>query len=192
MALADGLLHEIGYEEFVTNRKGLIIAGGGGGGAYHDFKSPATTGGSGGGLVGGNGTRSGDDRNYAIGQGGTQTSGYAFGAGENGVWWNDGGQSTGGAGAGGGLYGGTKGNTGSGWWVITSAGGGSSFIDNLEPYDIYFPSTTAGQNGGNGKAKITFLAKGFPEIKIGDITIDGINIGDIEIEGIAVGNAILE
>lgn len=133
MATVTGLLSAIGYTNFVTNKKGLIVAGGGGG------NISAATGGAGGGTTGGgNG-------------GGTQTSGYAFGRGEDATATGSYSEIGGG---GGGLYGGQKNGP---------AGGGSGYIGGVPAVTYkgvtYSPSTTAGQwDGGNGKAKITRIA----------------------------------
>ena len=102
----------------------LIVSGGGGGSTAHVAGGGFCLGGSGGGIVGNNGVR-GDNINFGKpGLGGTQTNGYEFGQGENGVSGSD----TGKSGGGGGYYGGTIG-TGSTSWT-ECAGGGSGYIGN--------------------------------------------------------------
>lgn len=130
IALVTGLLKDIGYSEFVTNKKGLIVAGGGGSGSM--YGSGSGEGGSGGGLSGGNANH------YGSYDGGTQSSGYAFGQG--------------GPGGGGGLFGGNGGTVGAGGSGYI---GGVPEIT----YDgvTYSPQSTAGVNSGPGKAKITLV-----------------------------------
>lgn len=131
IALVNGTLASIGYDNFVTNKKGLIVAGGGGSGTM--YGSWSFEGGSGGGLNGESISWYGDHA------GGTQTSGYAFGQG--------------GPGAGGGLFGGHGGTScagGSGYIggvpAITYKG------------TSYSPQTTNGVNSGDGRATITLVA----------------------------------
>lgn len=145
IATVSGTLANIGYDEFVTNGKGLIVAGGGGG-AFLDAGTPVNysyRGGSGGGLTGGTIMRG--DGAASGGSAGTQTTGYSFGKGQS---YNSGTGSSGGGG--GGLYGGSGG------------GGGSGYIARIPEivYDgVVYPSTTlSGVNKGNGKAKITLIA----------------------------------
>ena len=162
IALVDGTLESIGYTSFVTNKKGLIVAGGGSGFAGSDG-TYAYAAGKGGGL---NGT--GNE-----GTGATQTSGYAFGRGQDSNLNYESG------GGGGGLYGGKAG---------LYSGGGSGYIDGVPTFKTYAPMTETGINSGNGYAIITFVASAFPEIKLGDITIEGMALGDLEIEGLAIGD----
>ena len=126
----------------------VIVAGGGAGSIWQS----TTGGGVGGGLNGGLGTGS------AGVSAATQTSGYAFGQGEDGYWdssWGANQAADGMSGGGGGWYGGrssrqhdnfasTSGDTG-------CAGGGSSYIGG-----VVNGSTTSGVNLGNGMAKITY------------------------------------
>lgn len=156
IALSDGTLKEIGYDEFVTNAKGLIVAGGGGGshteyqhwddGGEYKSKENGTAGGGANGI---------DLRN--VYKGGSQTS-----AGKNGGFGYGGGYDTGGykswgaAGGGGGFYGGA-GNIGQ--WC--AAAGGSGWIDGVQTVLYknveYMPSMETGVNEGNGKATITYI-----------------------------------
>nr|MBP3259090.1 prepilin-type N-terminal cleavage/methylation domain-containing protein [Bacilli bacterium] len=113
----------------------LIVAGGGGGvGFWTDYGLQFLAGGAGGGTTGGNSTRGA--------QGGTQSSGYAFGQGGNGTCYG------GGAGGGGGWYGGYGINCNDG-----GGGGGSGYIGGVTD-----GTTTAGQRAGHGGAKITFIS----------------------------------
>ncbi len=144
MALVSGELADIGYTEFVDNNKGLIVAGGGGGSGgqvgWEDDGSSAQNirpGGYGGGLNGG--SSSGGSCN---GVGGTQ-SGSSTAWCHGGAGFGVGG--TQGSGGGGGFYGGGGGYFGAG-------GGGSSWIGG-----VINGSTTANQQTGNGKAKITYI-----------------------------------
>lgn len=122
----------------------LIIAGGGGGGSWHTYYDRGGSGGNGGGLNAG-----ASSGHYGSYDGGTQTTGYAFGQGCN---------NGNGAGGGGGLYGGQGGS-------FAAAGGGSGFIDNVPSITIngttYTPSTTNGGSSGNGSAVITLIYKPF-------------------------------
>lgn len=157
IALSNGTLKEIGYDEFVTNNKGLIVAGGGGGSASEKVSDDKVywwkyNGGAGGGANGA------DNTGYAQAKGGTQTS-----AGANGGFGYGGGLDTGtytstsSAGGGGGFYGG-GGNAGQ--WA--SGAGGSGWIDGVQTVFYknvdYMPSMETGVNEGNGKATITFIA----------------------------------
>lgn len=148
IAKVSGQLSEIGYASFVTNGNGLIVAGGGGGGFYltrhnsgqGDYQSNGNSGG------GTNGGMSGGSSNYA-----SQSSGFAFGQGKAG----------GNGGGGGGLYGGYSGS-GSENYSNAGGGGGSGYIGGVPQVtykgQTYSPSTTNGQQSGNGKAKITKIA----------------------------------
>ena len=109
-------------EEFKD--KILIVSGGGGGTAAHVSGGGYCLGGSGGGTSGVNGIKGNGNYTVSPGIGGTQTSGYKFGQGENGVVTTNDGKS----GGGGGYYGGTIG-TGSTSWT-ECAGGGSGYIGN--------------------------------------------------------------
>ena len=135
-----------------TASSNVYIVAGGGGGAGHnnatgDSYENTANGGAGGGTSGSNGTSS-DTRASNYGKGASQTAG-----GSSGGAYGVGGSGTGesyqnGGGGGGGYYGGgaSIGNyngTGGG-------GGGSSYTGGVSN-----GSTTAGQQSGNGKAKIT-------------------------------------
>ena len=118
----------------------LIVAGGAGGcdgagSAAHDY---GVQGGTGGGESGGN---SGGNI------GGTQSTGYAFGLGENGKAGNQfgGGRAEGSGGGGGGWFGGYS-------QYNSGGGGGSGYIGGVSN-----GSTTAGVQSGNGKALITWM-----------------------------------
>ena len=145
IAKVTGTLAAIGYESFVTEKNGLIVAGGGGGVTqWH-------SGGAGGGLSGTGGSQAG-------GSPGTQTSGNAFGQGGNGQTS----YTTGGGG--GGFYGGT-GGTANG----TGGYGGSGWIDGvIEGQTIAgnaampkYDGTTGTMvgNNGNGYARIKYLGE---------------------------------
>lgn len=130
----------------------VAVAGGGGGWGGKN----TTTGGAGGGLTGGNG-KSGCG---TLGYGGTQTAGGAGGSNNGGSGSlgqggsNTTGSNSGGGGGGGGYYGGgAGGNDYSNYNDLddSSGGGGSSYIGGLTG-----GTTTAGQNSGNGKAKISW------------------------------------
>lgn len=140
IAKVTGTLSSIGYSSFVTNGNGLIVAGGGGGAGADTAYTGRGNGSSGGGLTG-------------SGKGGSQTSGYAFGQGQSGS--SNSGQ--GGTGGGGGLYGGYAGVGYSG------GGGGSGYIDGVPEIiyndTTYTPQSSSGVNSGNGKAKITLIAR---------------------------------
>ena len=164
IALVSGTLASIGYDSFVTNGNGLIVAGGGGGAS--DFEDPYyveivnqwTTrtdhqgaGGAGGGLNGGAGQVFDAEIDNI---GGSQTVGYAFGVGES----TD--NTTYNAAGGAGFYGGYA-KLYSYWNCAGGGGGGSSWYGGVPTITFknttYSPSTTAGANNGNGKAKITLV-----------------------------------
>lgn len=164
IALVPGTLASIGYNSFVTNGNGLIVAGGGGGAS--DFEDPYyiesidkwTTrtdhqgaGGAGGGLNGGAGQVFDAEIDNI---GGSQTAGYAFGVGES----TD--NTTYNAAGGAGFYGGYA-KLYSYWNRAGGGGGGSSWHGGVPTITFknttYSPSTTAGANNGNGKAKITLV-----------------------------------
>lgn len=154
----------------------LIVAGGGGGGAYI---SSNYTGGSGGGASGGNAT------GRAVNpSGGTQTTGYSFGLGQNGgsATGSDWGES-GRGGGGGGWYGGNASQTGNNG--IAGGGGGSGYIGGVPEFmykdATYTPTTSNGVQSGNGKAVITFIAQTFPPTYLGDMTIAGMYLGDVDV-----------
>ena len=111
-----GLLTTLG-----NNRNSIImVAGGGGGSNYYNDTNASGSGGSGGGIEGTSGTLNAnyEDR-YAVGTGGTQSSGANFGRGEDlptGALWGR-------VGSGSGYYGGIRG-------LYGGAGGGSGYIGN--------------------------------------------------------------
>jgi hypothetical protein len=136
----------------------LIVAGGGGGSGSWYQANYSTYTGHGGGLSGNNVTA----RNGTVVQGGTQTTGYAFGLGQNGR--NATNASSGGEGAGGGgggWYGGYA-QQATGTNTNCVGAGGSGYIGGVESSIIvnettYTSSTTSGQHSGNGYAHITLL-----------------------------------
>lgn len=153
IALVGGTLSTIGYNSFVTQGNGLIVAGGGGSGFYCN-SSNYSIGGYGGGLSGGNSVDIGAphfSRNGGTSAiGGTQNSGYEFGLGGPPIKDE--------VGAGGGLYGGI-GN-------FEGAGGGSGYIDGVTngttiagnaSMPTHDGTSTMTGNTGNGYAKITYL-----------------------------------
>ena len=145
IAKVTGTLASIGYDSFVTQGNGLIVAGGGGGGMAVWSKY----GGSGGGLNGGGGS---DSRGTCT-SGATQTAGGSgaaagsFGTGGSGSSYRYSG--------GGGLYGGSSG------YESCGASGGSGYIGGVPEIEYngvtYSPSTSNGVNSSNGYAKITLI-----------------------------------
>lgn len=171
IALVTGTIASIGVTNFVTNKKGLIVAGGGGGGRY--VGDEARAGGAGGGTTGGMGAYNG-----GTGNGGTQTAGGnsktdgSFGTGANSTGYGPGG--------GGGLYGGGGEHSG--------AGGGSGYIGGVPAVTFkdtsYSPYTQQGGNSGAGKATITFVKRAFPTMYLGNTLIDGMFIGVTAVDDI--------
>lgn len=157
IALVDGLLADIGFTNFVTNRKGLIIAPGGGGATYSNY------GGAGGGLSGGGANP------------GTQTMGYAFGMGGASAY-----RCSGGGGAG--LYGGYGGSaSGAGSGGSAYLGGVPAFkeyapftesgVNNGNGYAIIaFIAKSGGIRIGDAEY----------EIRLGDSEVEK-RIGDMEV-----------
>ena len=135
----------------------LIVAGGGGGaGSWYGSGN-----GYGGGLSGNNVSA----YNGVIVQGGTQTTGYAFGQGQPGGNANGGsGGSEGNGGGGGGWYGGYAYQaTGSNTNCVGAGGSGyiGGVLDTVTINNVIYTSTTTGNiNTGNGYVIITFLKKG--------------------------------
>ena len=136
IAKIGGTLASIGYNSFVSQSNGLIVAGGGGGGYYHTAgANTSSVGGSGGGICGEDGLDNEYNGSYFAGaKGGNQISGGAkgfrggagaFGQGGSGRTGCDVGDDTGCASSGGGsgLYGGGAAAHG-------GAGGGSGYIGN--------------------------------------------------------------
>lgn len=137
----------------------ITVAGGGGGSSWQ------AVGGSGGGLSGGSILKN----NKVVAQGGTQSSGYAFGVGQsspdffqtiNKNW------TVGAAGGGGGYYGGYtwKAEDYNSYHDGPPAGGGSGYIGGVTN-----GSMETGTNKGNGWAKITYT----------DTTLDGSSVCSI-------------
>lgn len=137
----------------------ITVAGGGGGSSWQ------AVGGSGGGLSGGSILKN----NKVVAQGGTQSSGYAFGVGQsspdffqtiNKNW------TVGAAGGGGGYYGGYtwKAEDYNSYHDGPPAGGGSGYIGGVTN-----GSMTTGTNKGNGWVKITYV----------DTTLDGSSVCSI-------------
>lgn len=160
MALVTGTLASIGYESFVDQGNGLIVAGGSGGGGED---ASYANGGSGGGLTGGNGM----DR--SPGTGGSQTSGGTGGG--SGSFGQGGSASSSGwaGGGGGGFYGGGGGYTSGVDGADGSGGGGSGWIGGVDDYNSSLTKATQnGANGGNGYARITpmFTSKGWRKLNI--------------------------
>ena len=136
---------------YSSYRNEVLIVAGGGGGANSWFGSGA---GHGGGTSGSNVSA----RNGAVVQGGTQTTGYAFGQGQSaGTKTSASTGSEGNGGGGGGWYGGYA-------YMATGANtncvgaGGSGYIGGVTNYKGLTKSTTAGVNSGNGYAIIIKLS----------------------------------
>lgn len=182
LLIEDGQLTN--YENNLDNI--LIVAGGGGGVS----SSCATLGGAGGGMNGTKNEKKGNS-NY-----GTQTNGYAFGKGQNGISKNSAADcgAEGNGGGGGGLYGGYS-YQGTGTNSNASGGGGSGYIDNKllisksmscynceesKEVSTYTKSTTCSEETatencakkGNGYAKITYLVNVNIEYYADNIKID--------------------
>ena len=128
----------INYKNYKTDL--LVVAGGGGG----------RNGGAGGGNSGGGANSSYNE--YTI-SGGTQTSGYAFGQGQDGKTKTVGGDAgaEGNGGGGGGFYGGFALQK-EGAHSHCPGAGGSGYIGGVTN-----GTTTAGIQSGNGKALITWM-----------------------------------
>ena len=110
------------WNDFESLKSRIMVAGAGGGASWK------TVGGNAGGLIG-------NASNPAT-KGGTQTSGYKFGIGQNGYGTGD---SNGVAGAGSGYYGGTTSNTSNG---KESGAGGSSYISGYDGCDSISENST--------------------------------------------------
>ncbi|MCR5256091.1 MAG: hypothetical protein K6D96_09235 [Acetatifactor sp.] len=190
IATVSGTLSSIGYTNFVTNQKGLIVAGGGGGMGgsngwwppNYNFSLHGYNGGAGGGTSGGNVT----DNSTHWANGGTQTGGGAGNTAGTGSFGQGGANGLGqGAGGGGGFFGG-----GGGYWM--AGAGGSGWIGGVPSFaykgTTYSPSMNTGVNGGNGSATITLIKKGFPTVYLGSVQIDESLLGNIEIDEVYLGN----
>ena len=98
------------WDDFTSLKSRIMVAGGGGGASYE--------------LRGGNaGTLSGEDTLYS--KGGTQTTGYKFGIGQDGVYVN---YNVDVAGGGGGYFGGFANSSGASNSYKAAGAGGSSFV----------------------------------------------------------------
>ena len=139
VAASSGSWYDTSHTSWETDKSLLsrIIVAGGGGGLSWTF-----TAGEGGGLAGGMGTNNTSPP-------ATQTSGYAFGKGQD-AWsvvWDGSDGNIGQGGGGGGWYGGYT----SAVYPNVSGCGGSSYYGNLDN-----AQTIAGENNGNGKVVITY------------------------------------
>ena len=85
---------------------------------------------------------------------------------------------------------------GGGYYGGTNSGGGSGWIGGVPKITYkgvtYSPSTTAGVNSGNGKARITFVKKGFPTIIYNGTTLEGINFNGTEVDTVVFNGVTLE
>ena len=144
----------------------IIVAGAGGGGASPELCGYLSSrGGHGGNASGEGGTVTagctggcvGWCYDWKIGSGGTQSSGYSLGQGEDGVTNDSNGQP--GGGGGGGYYGGRKGAGGGGCSSFISgySAGGCSTAQGKASISS---SWTRGARSGNGQAKIKFCGSG--------------------------------
>lgn len=148
--------NRVTLSNFSSYRNEVFLVGGGGGGYGWNGAIP---GGTGGGTTGGEGATTKyiyPNNNYlgVISTGGTQTSGYAFGIGQNG---RNGSTAScgaeGGGGAGGGWYGGTCSQI-QGDWTNSGGGGGSGYVNPT----LTLTGNEGGNNSGNGKARITLIS----------------------------------
>ena len=138
-----------------TDLGSRIMVAGGGGGTGHRF-----LGGNGGGLVGGDGMVA---KTSISSKGGTQTTGYALGTGQNGRDApNDNSGTTGregGGGGGGGYYGGYS-SQAIGAYTNAGGGGGSSYISGhdgcIKRDDYYFLSTVMISGNSTMRSKENF------------------------------------
>ena len=154
IAKVTGTLASIGYDSFVTQGNGFIVAGGGGSSLTTSQYGTTCYSGAGGGLNGGSAYYSNYDPNPPRAQGGSQTdagtcTNYTGESGTRG--FGQGGDNWGG----GGLYGGARGASWGG------SGGGSGYIGGVPEITyketVYSPSMQSGINSGAGKAKITLI-----------------------------------
>lgn len=155
MALVSGTIEQIGYEEFVTNKKGLLVAGGGGSAGLRDYYY-----GGGGGYPNGVSAPTSNGATYCP-TGGTQTSGGTGSGGMNGAFGRGGGIGERGcqAAGGGGLFGG-----GGSLYNYSGGAGGSSYIDGCPSFEYkgttYAPSFDNAYRADNGIAFISYISKG--------------------------------
>lgn len=139
--------------------KVLIVAGGGGGASVGTSANPGCNGGAGGGVTGGDGSKNIEYPNADYGKGGTQTTGNAFGKGQdaNLIPYVTNMEV---AGGGGGWFGGTSGVPTSSEMYCGGAGGGSGNIDNVGSGCRIIKGLYQGGAGGsktNGEAEIRLL-----------------------------------
>ena len=130
VAFVSGLLSHIGYQQSITNNKLLLVSGGGGGISMISTGN----GGSGGGIQGSAGV---SFSNISV-NGGNQTTGFAFGMGQNGhisIQGTDN-DAEGSGGGGGGLYGGFS-YQGTEAMSDAHGAGGSGYIGNSLLSDKY-------------------------------------------------------
>lgn len=160
--------------KYVDNKDEVLIVAGGGGG----YASGAT----GGGLTGGGGAAGGTQDAGGVGNWTTGT----FGKGGDGIKADDNGSHAHYGAGGGGWYGG-----GGYRYAWTGSGGGSGYIGGVP--DIThrgLPYTSTTENGiqsGDGKAKITFIAKDllfyFNGQEVTDLIFNGTNITSLTFDG---------
>lgn len=172
-AKVTGTLQSIGSAENV-----LLVAGGGGGevmGSSNNY-----TIGRGGGA---SGTAGGNS------DGGTQTSGYAFGKGQDGMYKYDGWSQQGNGGAGGGLYGGYANQ----YTEIPFGGaGGSGYIGGVPAIThkgkTYSPDWITGYSeaNGNGYAMVTLVEKGELPITINGKEVSRLFVNGVEVQKLVV------
>ncbi len=141
---------------FSSYREEVIMVAGGGGGYGWNTTAPGGNGGGNAGDAGESTKYSYPNHDYLgqISTGGTQTSGYAFGLGQNGrngTWDTCGAEGNGGGG--GGWYGGTA-SQAAGEWTNSGGGGGSGHIHGT----LTSSGMENGNNQGNGKVKITLIS----------------------------------
>lgn len=185
MATVSGTLAQIGS----GNKAKVLLVAGGGGGSPSCFPWYMCRGGNGGGETGQK------DSNYAGSNVPGQTSGYAFGQGQNASansWWSDDtweGDCVAGGG-GGGWYGGYAngdqydGGTGGSGYI----GGVPSFTYNGTTYAPSWSSGIAVESETNGYARITYIVKGelpviFNGTKLQKIIFNGTEITSLIYNG---------
>lgn len=149
-------------KKLANNKQSVLIVAGGGGGYAGRAGRPGGNGGGASGTDGYNGCG-------GLGYGATQTAAGASGRNGSAAGFGFGGNQTagngnGGAGGGGGWYGGGAGGNDYSSFRDnddSGGGGGSGYIGGVTE-----GTTTAGQNTGNGKAKITCLiSSGYDQVK---------------------------
>ena len=185
MATVSGTLAQIGS----GNKAKVLLVAGGGGGSPSCFPWYMGFGGNGGGETGQTST------NYAGKNVPGQTSGYAFGQGQNASansWWSDDtweGNCVAGGG-GGGWYGGYAegdqydGGTGGSGYI----GGVPSFAYNGTTYAPGWTTGVSSDKNTNGHAKITYIVKGelpivFNGTKIQKLIVNGMEVTSLIFNG---------